>query len=72
MIIAAIIFCIYSKIKKNESMRVSPFVMGNVNDMEVNNHQTYNVRNDLSNSIRSILSKDEIAEEYEKELATLK
>ena len=67
LIIAAIIFCIYSKIKKTESMRVSPFVIGNVNDMEVNNHQTYNVRNELSNSIRSILSKDEIAEEYEEQ-----
>ena len=39
------------------------------NDNQVNNMQIHNVRNelDLSNSIRHILSRDELAEEYEEQ-----
>ena len=71
LIISGIIYCIYSKIKKTENMRIIRFMNVNDtnNDNQVNNMQIHNVRNefDLSNSIRHILSRDELAEEYEEQ-----
>ena len=71
LIIVGIIICIYGKLKKNENMRIIRFMNDNEqqNYMHTNNLQIHNVRNqlNLSNSNRFVLSKDEIAEEYEEQ-----
>ena len=71
LLIIGIVLCILDKIKKNENMRIIPFMNSNdqQNDLQINNYQIRNIRNDLilSNSTRSVLSRDEIAEEYEEQ-----
>ena len=70
MVVAVIFFCIYTRRKERARMRVVGYAYDQQSDFQnYNQAQVYNVRNqlNLSNSMRSALSKDELAEEYEEQ-----
>ena len=69
--IGSLIFCVFSK-KRHFSNRTIPY--DQQSDIQSNNPQVYNIRNnmDLSGSFRSVLNRDEIAEEFEEQKTKIK